>query len=81
MKDIGEELRKLGDAAAISLGFIVIEIAVFLAIALIMRAIYYCPPEERGEESSYGTSHGSGVSAHLIANPVNRGRPFSVYHK
>ena len=72
MKDIGEELRKLGDAAAISLGFIVIEITVFLAIALIMRAIYYRPPEERGEEPSYGTSHGSGVSAHLIANPVHK---------
>ena len=71
MKDIREELRKLGDAAAISLGFIVIEITVFLAIALIMRAIY-CPPEECGEEPSYGTSHGSGVPAHLIANPVHK---------
>ena len=81
MKDIGEELRELGDAAAISLGFIVIEIAVFLAIALIMRAIYCRPHEEHSEAPSYGTSYGSGVPVHLIANPVNRGCPFSVYHK
>lgn len=40
MNDLKEELGKLGDAVAISLGFIVIEITVFLAIALIMRAIY-----------------------------------------
>ena len=37
MKDIGKELK---DAVAISLGFIVIEIIVFLAVAIIMRAIY-----------------------------------------
>ena len=37
MKDIRKEL---GDAVAISLGFIVIEITVFLAVAIIMRAIY-----------------------------------------
>lgn len=79
MKDIGEELRKLGDAAAISLGFIVIEITVFLAIALIMRAIYCKPPEERGE----GPSHGGmrGVPVHLIANPVHKWHPMNVYHK
>lgn len=40
MKDIGKELCKLGDAVVISLGFIVIEITVFLAVAIIMRAIY-----------------------------------------
>ena len=73
MKDIGEELRKLGDAAAISLGFIVIEITVFLAIALIMRAIYYRPQEERGEEPSCGASHGSSLPVHLIANPCTNG--------
>ena len=37
MKDIGKEL---GDAVVISLGFIAIEITVFLAVAIIMRAIY-----------------------------------------
>ena len=40
MNDIREELSKLGDAVAISLGFIVIEITVFLVVAIIMRAIY-----------------------------------------
>ena len=40
MNDLKEELGKLGDAAAISLGFIVIEITVFLAVVIIMRAIY-----------------------------------------
>ena len=81
MKDVGEELGKLGDAAAISLGFIVIEIAVFLAIALIMRAIYCRPPEERGDGSSHSGSLGHAYMMNQIANPVNRGRPFSVYHK
>ena len=81
MKDIGEELRELGDAAAISLGFIVIEIAVFLAIALIMRAIYYCPPEEHGDGSSHSGSLGRAYMMNQIANPINRGRLFSVYHK
>lgn len=70
MNDLREELGKLGDAAAISLGFIVIEIAVFLAIALIMRAIYCHPHEEHSKALSYGTSHGSSVHVHLIANPV-----------
>ena len=69
MNDLREELGKLGDAAAISLGFIVIEITVFLAIALIMRAIFFCPPEEHSEVPSCGTSHGSGIPVHLIANP------------
>ena len=72
MNDLKEELGKLGDAAAISLGFIVIEIAVFLAIALIMRAIFFCPPEEHSEVPSYGTSHGSGIPVHLIANPLHK---------
>ena len=72
MNDLREELGKLGDAAAISLGFIVIEIAVFLAIALIMRAIYFCPPEEHSEVPFYGTSHDSSVHVHLIANPLHK---------
>ena len=40
MNDLKEELGKLGDAAAISFCFLVIEITVFLVIALIMRTIY-----------------------------------------
>ena len=80
MKDIGKELCKFGDVVATSLGCMVIAVAVFLAIAVVMRAIYCCPPEERGE----GPSYGSGARAYMMnmmANPVNRGRPFSVYHK
>ena len=72
MNDLREELGKLGDAVATSLGFIVIEIVVFLAIALIMRAIFFCPPEEHSQAPSYGTSHGSGIQVHLIANPVHK---------
>ena len=72
MKDIGKELRELGDAAAISLGFIVIEITVFLAIALIMRAIYCRPPEERGDGSSHSRSRGPGVAVQLMASPVHK---------
>ena len=71
MKDIGKEL---GDAVAISLGFIVIEITVFLAVAIIMRAIYCCPPEELGEASSHSRPHGHG-------NLVHKWHPLNVYHR
>ena len=81
MKDIGKELRKLVDAVATSLGCMVIAVAVFLAIAVVMRAIYCCPPEERGEEPSCGTSRGSGVPVHLIANPVHKWHSMNVYHR
>lgn len=81
MKDIGKELCKLGDAIATSLGCIVIAIGVFLAIALVMRSIYYCPPEERGDGSSHSGSLGRAYMMNMMANPVNKGRPFSVYHK
>ena len=79
MKDIGKELGKLGDAVATSLGCMVIAVAVFLAIAVVMRAIYCCPPEERGEEPSRGGSRG--IPAHLIANPVHRWHPLNVHRK
>lgn len=72
MKAIKKELMELGDAVATSLGFVVIEIVVFLAIALIMRAIFFCPPEEHSEVPSCGTSHGSGIPVHLIANPLHK---------
>ena len=81
MKDIGKELCKFGDAVATSLGGMVIAVAVFLAIAVVMRAIYCCPPEERGEGPSCGGSRGSGVPVHLIANPVHKWHPANVYHK
>ena len=81
MKDIGKELRKLVDVIATSLGCIVIAIGVFIAIVIVMRAIYCCQPEERGEGPSCGTSHGSGVPVHLIANPVHKWHPMNVYHR
>ena len=80
MKEIREELKKLGDTVATSFGTIVIGAAVFLAIAIVMRAIYCKPPEERDE----GSSHGGRARAYMmnqVANPVNKGRPFSVYHR
>ena len=78
MKDF---IKELGNAVAISLGFIVIEIAVFLVIALIMHAIYCCPPEERSEEPSCRTSHSSGIPVHLIANSLHKWHPLNVYHR
>ena len=77
MKDIGKEL---GDAVVISLGFIVIEITVFLSVALIMRAIYCCPPEERGAASFHSQPHGHGNTVQLIANPVRKWHPLNVSH-
>ena len=79
MKDIGKELCKFGDAVATSLGCMVIVVAVFLAIAVVMRAIYCYPPEERDEEPSRGGSRG--VPVHLIANPVHKWHPMNVYRK
>ena len=80
MNDLRKELKKLGDAVATSLGFIVIAIGVFLAIALFMRAIYCHPHEEHSEVTSCGTSHGSGIPVHLIANPVHKWHPLNVNH-
>ena len=80
MNDLRKELRKLGDAVATSLGCIVIAVAVFLAIALFMRAIYCHPQEEHSEVPSCGTSHGSGIPVHLIANPVHKWHPLNVNH-
>ena len=74
MNDLREELGKLGDAAVTSLGFIVIEIVVFLVIALIMRAIYCHPPEERDEAFSHSQQHGHG-------NTVHKWHPLNVYHR
>ena len=80
MKAIKKELMELGDAVATSLGFIVIAICVFLAIALFMRAIYCHPQEEHSEVPSCGTSCGSGIPVHLIANPVHKWHPVNVSH-
>ena len=80
MNDLRKELRKLGDAVATSLGCIVIAVAVFLAIALFMRAIYCHPQEEHSEVPSCGISHGSGIPVHLIANPVHKLHPVNVSH-
>ena len=79
MNDVREELCKLRDAAAISLCFLVVGIVVFLAIALFMREIYYCPPEEHSDVPSCGTSRGSGIPVHLIANPVHKWHPLNVH--
>lgn len=81
MKDIGKELCKLGDAIATSLGCIVIAVAVFLAIALFMRAIYCRPPEEWGEVSSHSQQHGHGNTVQLIANPVHKWHPLNVHRR
>ena len=78
IKLIGKELCKLGDAVATSLGCIVIAVAVFLAIALFMCAIYCRPPEKHSEVPSCGASHGSGIPVHLIANPVHKWHPVNV---
>lgn len=81
MKEIREELKKLGDTVATSFGIIVIGAAVFIAIAIVMRAIYCKPPEERGDRSSHSRSLGHAYMMNQIANPVNKRRPFSVYHR
>ena len=81
MKDIEKELCKLGDAVATSLSCIVLAAAIFLAIAIVMRSIYCRSPEERGEASSHSQSHGYGINAQLIANPVHKWHPLNVYHR
>lgn len=81
MKDIREELKKLRDTIATSLGIIVIGAAVFIAIAIVMRAIYCKPLEECDEGSSHSGSLGRAYMMNQIAKPVNKGRPFSVYHR
>ena len=81
MKEIREELKKLGDTVATSLGVIVIGIAVVLVLAIVMRAIYCKPPEEHRERCSHSWSRGRGNMMNLIANPANNWHPLNVYRR
>ena len=81
MKDIREELRKLGDALATLLGCAVLAVGVVVVIAIVMRAIYYRPPEERGDGPSRGGSRGPGIAVQLSTNPTYKWHPSNVYHR
>ena len=81
MKDIREELKRLGDVVLTSLGFLVIAIGVFLVVVVVMREIYCKPPEESSERSSHGGSRGPSVAVQLSTNPTYKWHPSNVYHR
>lgn len=81
MKDISKELKKLGDAVATSLGFMVITIGVFLIVVIVMREIYFHPPEESGEMLSSSCSRGPGIAVQLSTNPTYNWHPLNIYHR
>ncbi len=81
MKDIREELKKLGDVVLTSLGFLVIAIGVFLVVVVVMREIYCKPLEESSERPSHGSSRGPGIAVQLSTNPTYKWHPSNVYHR
>lgn len=81
MKDILKELKKLGDTVATSLGFMVIAIGLFLIVVLVMREIYFHPPEESNERHSNSGSRGPGIAVQLSTNPTYRWHPSNIYHR
>ena len=81
MKDIEKELRKLGDVAMTSLGYMVFAIGVAAAIVFVMHAIYCQPPEECRERSPSGRSCGPGIAVQMSTNPTYRWHPSNVYHR
>jgi len=80
VKGIREELGKLGGEVATSLRCAVIAIGVVLVIAIVMRTIYYNPPEERSEGPSHDGSRGPSVAVQLSTNPTYKWHPSNVYH-
>ena len=81
MKDISKELKKLGDAVATSLGFMVIAIGLYLLVVIVMREIYFHPPEESGEMLSSSCSRGPGIAVQLSTNPMYNWHPSNIYHR
>ena len=81
MKDISKELKKLGNAVATSLGFTVIIIGVFLIVVIVMREIYFHPPEESDEMLSSSCSRGPGIAVQLSTNPTYNWHPSNIYHR
>lgn len=81
MKDISKELKKLGDAVATSLGFMVIAIGLYLLVVIVMREIYFHPPEESDEMLSSSCSRGPGIAVQLSTNPTYNWHPSNIYHR
>lgn len=81
MKDISKELKKLGDAVATSLGFMVIAIGLYLLVVIVMHEIYFHPPEESSEGPSNGGSRGPGIAVQLSTNPTYNWHPSNIYHR
>lgn len=77
---VWHEIKKLGDALATSLGFIVIAVAVALGIVFVMKEIYCCPPEGDCVESLNGVQSRRSIAVPLATNPTYRWHPSNIYH-
>ena len=79
---VGDEIRKLGDALATSLGIMVIVVAVFIGIVFVLKEIYCCPPErEDYGESPNGVQSRQSIAVPLATNPTYKWHPSNIYHR
>ena len=78
---VWDEAKKLGNAVATSLGFMVIAVAVVIALALIMKGIYHRPPESDHGESPNGAQSRRGIVVPLTTDPTYRWHPSNIYHR
>lgn len=65
---------------ATSLGFMFIAVAVVIVLALVMKGIYYCPPEVDRGESTNGVQSRRNIAVPLTTDPTYRWHPSNIYH-
>lgn len=78
---VRDEIRKLGDALATALGFLVIAVAVFIGIVFILKEIYCCPPERDCGESPNEVQSRRSIAVPLATNPTYKWHPSNIYHR
>lgn len=75
-----DEQKGIVGELATSLGFMIVAVAVVIVLALVMRGIYYCPPERDVGESQNGVQSGRNIAVPLTADPTYRWHPSNIYH-
>lgn len=77
---VWDEIGKLGDVIATSLGCAAFAVAVGISIVLVMKAIYYRPPERGCGESLNGSPVNRNILVPLSTDPTYRWHPSNIYH-
>lgn len=75
-----DEQKGIVGELATSLGFMVIAVGVVIVLALVMKEIYYCPPERDYGKSPNGVQSRQNIAVPLVTNPIYRWHPSNIYH-